>query len=213
MPIPANQYSQQDKTVFSNYTELALSQKFIHAPSLIGNDGYEAGLFKLVLAESPDVKVTADEWDGFNRGTFICPAGTAAEFRHYAGVPVWRYMYNAVFPNTRLPTSSYGQAWHGSELLPLFGTSEVVTKSDSTWQERALGGYMRGAWAQFAHCPKCGLSDSYGWPEYSIETASVIQLGYEDTLSNDFSGLPSLNTSQMVDIGCGSFPYGGSANH
>ena len=81
---------------------------------------------------------------------------------------------------SQLPTS-VGRAWHGAELLPMFGSSEEVTKEDSTWQERSMGTYLRGAWAAFASCPTSGLND-YGWPEYSVNKSTLILLGQNNRM-------------------------------
>ena len=198
-----------NKTVFYNYTELAFEKKFIQKPYLIGNNYFEAGLFILLQAASGS-PLPIEEWLAFDAGEFTCPASTAAIFRSSNDIPTWRYIYKAEFPNIALPTSMR-EAWHGAELLPLFGSSEAVSKQDSTWQERAMGTYMRGAWAAFAHDPTNGLN-IYGWEQYSNTTDSVIQLGFDDTNSTTFSVLPSYNSTENYDVLCPTFPYGGMSN-
>lgn len=196
-----------NKTVFSNYTDLAAAGQFTHVPALIGNNDFEAGLF-ILIAAGTGLNLPLQQWEDFTEGEFGCPASTAAEFRHIAGVPVWRYRYFPVFPNVKLPTD-YDRAWHGAELLPLFGASEEITGEDSTYQERAVGSYLRGAWSSFARCPSTGLTN-YGWPMYSNTTESVLQLG-RNTTTMPYQ-LLSLNSSSAFDGMCGSFPYNGALN-
>ncbi|KAL9059370.1 MAG: hypothetical protein Q9162_001239 [Coniocarpon cinnabarinum] len=198
-----------NKTVFYNYIDLAFQNKYIQKPYLFGNNYYEAGLF-ILLAIGAGENVTMDEWTGFNAGEFTCPESTAAIFRSSSGLPTWRYIYKAEFPNEKLPTSM-DEAWHGAEILPMFGSSEEVSQADSTWQERAMGSYMRGAWAAFAHDPANGLN-VYGWKQYSNVTDSVIQLGFDNTSSTTFSVFPSYNSTGAYNTLCPTFPYGGAAN-
>lgn len=108
------------------------------------------------------------------------------------------------FPNVELPTAT-DRAWHGAEILPMFGSSEDITKQDSTWQERSMGSYMRGAWAAFAACPTQGLTQ-YGWMPYSNTTTSLLQLGFDNPSSLTYNVVPSLNGSAAYDGMCGSFP-------
>lgn len=194
--------------MFENYTQLASQGKFIKKPYLVGNNLYEAGLFSLIAAGSGTV-ISQEQWDDFDRSEFFCPASTAAQFRVNAGLPVWRYVYAPEFPNEVLPTSQ-GKAWHGAELLPMFGSSEQITKQDSTWQERTMGRFMRGAWAAFAACPETGLA-RYGWPNYSNKSETLLQLGFGNVSSNAFSPGPTLNKTDAYDQGCG-FPFLGSPN-
>ncbi len=192
----------QNKTVFYNYTALSEAGKFIKKPSIVGNNDYEAGLF-ILITFSAGINFPQYIWDDFDLGVFTCPASTAAEWRVVADVPVWRYRYFGMYPNIELPPS-VGRAWHGAELLPLFGSSEQVSKMDSTWQERAVGTYLRGAWAAFAACPAFGL-EGYGWSRYSNTTDSMVLIG----VGNDTG--PSFASPSSYDA-CGPFPYGGAAN-
>ena len=198
-----------NKTVFENYTDLALQGQYIQKPYLFGNNYYEAGIFILVAAASGE-QIPQSDWDGFNAGEFTCPETTSAIYRAAAGIPTWRYIYKADFANIAL-TTDRNEAYHGAELLPMFGTSEDVSKVDSTWQERAMGSYMRGAWSAFAHNSSCGLN-VYGWEQYSNMTNSFIQLGFENTTSTSFSVLPSYNSTEAYSPTCGPFPYGGASN-
>ncbi|KAI6796835.1 cholinesterase [Hortaea werneckii] len=198
-----------NKTVFSDYTALAQEGRFIRKPYMTGSNSYEAGLF-ILLTSGGNFTQPASFWETFNQNTFICPATTAAEFRARQNVPAWRYVYNPEFPNQAIPTSM-GVAYHTAEILPMFGTSERTTKQDSTWQERAMGSYMREAWSAFAHNPSSGL-DLAGWRRFDRDTASVNQLGFDPTDSTTFSVLPSFGTTAAYDEGCGMFPFMGTPN-
>ena len=198
-----------NKTVFENYTEKALAGEYIQKPYLFGNNYFEAGLF-ILLGAASGLNLPTDEWIDFDAGEFTCPESTSAIYRSAAGIPTWRYIYKADFPNEALPTDM-GEAYHGAELLPLFGSSEAVSLQDSTWQERAMGTYLRGAWAAFAHDPSCGLN-IYGWEQYSNTTTSFLQLGYDNVSSTTFSVYPTYNTTDAYDSMCGPFPYGGALN-
>lgn len=190
-------------TVFENYTARNLAGMYAQRPAIVGNNDYEAGLFELIEAGA-GVSIPEDTWLYFDLGVFTCPASAAAGLRAQAGLPVWRYRYFGMYPNLELPTST-GKAWHGAELLPLFGTSQEVTKTDSTWEERAVGDYLRGAWSAFARCPESGLA-GYGWPLYKRGEATEVLIG----MGNDT--VPSFAKPEVYDTTCGSFPYGGAAN-
>ncbi|KAB8338713.1 hypothetical protein FH972_021658 [Carpinus fangiana] len=184
-----------DKTVFANYTQRHLDGKYIKKPILAGNNNYEAGLFKLIAAGAGQT-LSEDAWFSFDQNIFTCPAAKVAGFRHAQNVPVWRYYNSGMFENIKLPTNNLTSAWHGAELLPLFGSSEEVTQTDSSYVERQYGSYLRGAWAAFAACPESGLS-SYGWPEYDPEEQTVILLG-----ASNKTVIPEYALPKDIDIGC-----------
>lgn len=190
--------------VFENYTARAEAKQFIQVPAIVGNNDYEAGLFILIAAGGGGAPISQVIWDDFDLGVFTCPASAAAGLRRQAGLPAWRYRYFGMYPNLELPTST-GRAWHGAELLPMFSSSEEVTRMDSTWQERSVGAYMRGAWAAFARCPETGLV-GYGWPLYEMDqpTEVIIGMGNDTTVS--------FANPAVYDTTCGPFPYGGAAN-
>lgn len=84
------------------------------------------------------------------------------------GVPVWRYLFNASFPNTQLAPDM--MAYHGSEIPIVFGTypggpvnaltqtseGRLRTNVPPTAQEVSLSRSMQSAWATFSKCPTCG---------------------------------------------------------
>jgi acetylcholinesterase len=80
-----------------------------------------------------------------------CPTELLARQIQNTSVPVWRYIYNATFPNLS-PAEGLG-AFHSSEIPMVFSTYNVSTANA---QQYALSDYMRGAWASFAKNPKKG---------------------------------------------------------
>ena len=84
------------------------------------------------------------------------------------GVPVWRYLFNASFPNTQLGPDM--MAYHGSDIPIVFGTypggpvnaltsaplGRQRTNIPPTAQENSLSWSMQTAWTSFAKCPDCG---------------------------------------------------------
>ena len=88
---------------------------------------------------------------------FQCPAGILAnDSRFSAGLPTWRYFFNATFPNTQ-PYPGAG-VWHGSELPLVWGT---YPRANATNEERNLSAAMQTAWASFAKNPVAGP----GWDQ------------------------------------------------
>ena len=192
-------------TVFANYTERALAGKYIRKPTLTGNCNYEAGLFILITAAANQF-LPQSQWDAFDQRIFTCPASTAAQYRAEQHVPTWRYFYSGMFPNVLIPTVNLSQAYHTAELPVLFGTSQEASRTDSTWHERALGDYMRGAWATFAAYPEHGLNTLYGWPYYSAKNQTLVLLGQNNQTVAAY-GYPKQADSTCV------YPYGGASNY
>ncbi|KAG0649049.1 Cholinesterase [Hyphodiscus hymeniophilus] len=144
--------------IFSNYSERTPAS----VPLLIGNNNYEAGLFRTEFALD---NVTYPDlfWDDFNIQEFTCPAGIRANASVAAKNPTWRYRYFGVFPD--MAVSSEAGAWHASEVPVLFDT--VPEDPTPTTEEISIGNYMRGAWAAFAKDPAKGLTTyGEGWPMY-----------------------------------------------
>lgn len=73
--------------------------------------------------------------------------------------PVWRYRYDASFPNTELfPNAG---AYHSSEIPYVWGTYPLENDlGPATPTQVALSKYMQGVWAGFAKNPSAGP----GWP-------------------------------------------------
>lgn len=74
--------------------------------------------------------------------------------------PVWRYRYDASFPNLELfPNAG---AYHSSEIPSVFGTYPLSNKlGEVTPTQVELSKYMQGVWAGFAKDPSGGP----GWPK------------------------------------------------
>lgn len=157
-----------NKVVFDDYKNRSAAGRFIKKPYLVGNNDYEAGLFRFLAPQQPDIA-----WAIFNLGIFTCPAADAALSRALYGVPIWRYRYYGEFPNLRLTLNPNSGAWHASEVFQIFQTAENVTGASNTPEETAISKYLQGAWAAFAKNPASGLSGgSYKWPQYNPNSES-----------------------------------------
>ena len=84
---------------------------------------------------------------------FQCPAAHVANDSFAAGIPTWRYYYNATFANTQ--TFPDLGVYHSSEIPLVFGTYPQV---NATAEEMRLSEYMQTAWATFAKNPTGGPS-------------------------------------------------------
>lgn len=154
-----------NETAFGEYTSLTESGAFAQVPRLHGSNTDEGGSFALDFALLGLVLPPA-YWDWHTLAFFGCPTAASAEGLAQAApdVPSWRYMYAADYPNMRLTENPSLGAYHGAELNPLFGTSELLGGRD-TPAEAAMGKYMRAAWAAFAKDPVAGLAgEGFGWP-------------------------------------------------
>jgi cholinesterase len=152
--------------VFANYTLQTPAQ----IPLLIGNNDYEAGLFRTEFALE-GLYFSDTFWDDFTLASFTCPAAIRANASIAHGIPTWRYRYLGVWPDLAL--SSEAGAWHGAEIPLLFNTAPTVP-APSQYQVN-FAAYMRGAWVAFAKDPKGGLG-AYGWPGYSVEGETLVLL-------------------------------------
>ena len=213
-----------NKVIFIDYPQRAATGQYIQKPYLIGNNDYEAGLFKIVAAESnttlPDLA-----WAIFNLASFTCPAADTALARSLR-VPTYRYRYFGEFPNTRLTLNPSSGAWHGSEIGVVWQTESDVSGEADTAAEASISTYLSGAWAAFARNPDIGLSlTPYEWPRYNAMSDTLIRLAYnnETTASyispvtydiacpvleavlaqvpGGFAGLASANTSTLALLG------------
>lgn len=98
----------------------------------------------------------------FTDFTFTCPAAIAFNDTHQAGIPAYRYYYNATFPNLQ-PIQGLG-VWHSSEVAIVFGT---YPQKGATTEQKILSKYMQTAWARFAKDPIQG--PGWGsWPEVGV---------------------------------------------
>lgn len=104
---------------------------------------------------------------------YVCPTSLVTAQTVSLGIPVWRYYFNATFPNTDVATNrsypvvdGYG-AYHSAEIPIVWGT---YSTGNATANEVALSKVMQKAWADFAKDP---YGDGPGWPRYDGGSASV----------------------------------------
>lgn len=163
-----------DVTVFSNYSE----RKPANVPILIGNNDFEAGIFRAELAQR-GFNLTEDLWKYFDLQEFTCPCSDRANSSLAANVPTWRYRYMGVFPNLAI-TPDAG-AWHGAEVPIILNT---LPPGPVSQEEIDVGNYMRGGWVAFARDPKDGLT-KYGWPQYDPTQDTLIRIGNENKVGSN----------------------------
>lgn len=203
-----------DNTViFANYSQ----RKPANLPTLIGNNDYEAGLFRTEFALT-GVTLSDTFWTDFNLQEFTCPCSDRANASLAINSPIWRYRYMGVFPNLAL--STFSGSWHASELPLLFNT--VPKNIPSTAEENSTAQYIRGAWSKFAKDPHNGLTD-FGWPRYDPTQDTLVRIAYNNTdgpnLINPyrydadcpFFNVSSLDPSKFTnypDLGAGVTPTG-----
>ncbi|KAJ3557787.1 hypothetical protein NP233_g11658 [Leucocoprinus birnbaumii] len=170
---------QDNITIFSDTAARAAAGNFLKVPLLVGSTQNEGDIFVVgaellsPLASAPPF-VTELAADLETHLGFTCPAGANALNRLGAGVPTWRYQYQAVFRD--ISTRPDLRAWHASELPIVFGTYNQSTAIPKTQDEIALSRYMQSAWVAFARDPQKGLSN-FGWPAYNPTSQSLVQLG------------------------------------
>ena len=168
-----------NKTVFANYAQRAATGQYIQRPYLIGNNDYEAGLFKIVAAAS-NTTLSDLAWAIFNLASFTCPTSDAALARSFR-VPTYRYRYFGEFPNARLTLNPSSGAWHGSEIGLIWQTETSVSGEADTSSEASISTNLSGAWSAFARNPDTGLSQPpYGWPTYDATGNTLIRLAYNN---------------------------------
>ncbi|OBT56470.1 hypothetical protein VE04_02953 [Pseudogymnoascus sp. 24MN13] len=202
IPITTNPYGSKSffpnndgKTVFSDYYELARTGKFIKVPLLIGNTDDETAYHRIMAdVFAPSYGYGQTNYDNERRNYFTCPASERARHTADLGVPTWRYGYFGDFKDARLTTAAHARAYHGSDVLLIFGT-ELVPGVKQDADELKLAKYARGALAAFARNPKTGLK-TYGWPQYNPKTKSLVQLG-KDNKVGAFAVTPA-----AFDTGC-----------
>lgn len=119
---------------------------------------------------------------------YTCLTSTIANTLNSAGLKVWRYFFNASFPNNR-PFPSAG-AWHTSEINLVFGT--YPRNNQTTVQQIMLSKHMQQSWADFAKNPQGGP----GWARVRNGPGELHIFG-----SNGTSGTGSVK-AESVDGVC-----------
>ncbi|KAF1816769.1 alpha/beta-hydrolase [Eremomyces bilateralis CBS 781.70] len=158
-----------EKTIPSGLAARAARGEFVKRPMLVGNVNNEGAS------------------SGTQPGSLVsllrnCPSSAAARARRAAGVPAWRYLYAGEFPNQSLGPAfaNVSGAWHGAEIALIFGNTGLGDNGPDTENETKLIKKIRAAWTGFAKDPVRGLS-KLGWPQYDLQTESVIVIGGRDS--------------------------------
>lgn len=167
-----------NQTRFSNHTDLQARGLFARIPTIYSSCNNEGAT--LVSYKETGVNQTAA--DRITLSLATCPGAAASAARVNYGVPVWRTRYFGEWPNLN-PLSWLG-AYHSSDIPMIFGTSDL--RGPDTAAEAATSKYYQTAWATFAKDPVGGLV-KYGWPTYSPEGQTLVELGLNGTTSAVFT--------------------------
>lgn len=104
---------------------------------------------------------------------YLCPTSMIAAQTASLGIPIWRYYFNATYPNTDITTdrsypvvNGYG-AYHSAEIPIVWGTYSSV---NATSDQIALSKVLQKAWADFAKDP---YGHGPGWPSYESGLGSA----------------------------------------
>ncbi|KAF8887754.1 carboxylesterase [Infundibulicybe gibba] len=165
-------------TIFADTAARSAAGNFLHVPLLVGSTAQEGDIF-LVSAELTALGTTLPSLttglsDLMTQSMFTCHASGTASDRVKAGVPTWRYQYQAIFPD--ISSRSDLRAYHASEIPIVFGTYNSSTFAPPTPVEVVFSKFVQGAWVSFARNPSKGLTD-IGWTQFNPNTATVAQLG------------------------------------
>jgi len=133
----------------------------------------------------------------FTEFFFQCPDALFSNASAAAGIPTWRYYFNASFPNTQ--TFPDAGVFHFSEISIVFRTYPAA---NATAQEYALGSFMQNSWSDFAKNPVGGP----GWNAVGTGIAYG-GAGDEDlgALGANGSGGVTVIQQNAVDYRCGIF--------
>ncbi|KAH9907519.1 Alpha/Beta hydrolase protein [Xylariomycetidae sp. FL2044] len=131
---------------------------------------------------------------------FTCAISRVAGATMELGLPVWRYVFNATFPDTEDP--GYG-VYHSADVPLVFGTYDASTAGAD---EVALSRAMQTAWADFAKDP---FGKGPGWTR-AAAAAAAAGSGANGTYAVAALGSPGRNrtgaaviSSSLVDANCG----------
>lgn len=120
-----------------------------------------------------------------------CPIATLANDSSTVGIPTWRYLFNASFPNNELFPGS--GAYHSSEIQFVFGTYE---RENATGFEREVSQAMQKAWADFAKDPFSGP----GWD--GVPAIGVFGDGVKVGMSAEGKQPLRAASSDIIDSRC-----------
>ncbi|THC88075.1 hypothetical protein EYZ11_012476 [Aspergillus tanneri] len=136
------------------YVRLGLTGSFARVPVLMGitdNEGDGA----LNWSEKGVNKTLSDI---LTTTYFNCPMSMEASFRAKHQVPVWRYRYMGVFPTVTF--YPWVRSYH----------------QEPEWYEVDASNYLQSTWAAFIESPTDGLSRKMGWPRYSPNDTTLVEL-------------------------------------
>jgi carboxylesterase type B len=109
---------------------------------------------------------------------FNCPTRDAVDARFKLKVPVWRYRFMAVFPNSQIYPDT--GAYHSIDCPTVFGTTgRNVQKMPNTLEQDKFVTNVMTAWAAFAKDPENGLQ-ALGWPKYNPESKLILPILHVD---------------------------------
>ena len=201
----------------TNLTKFLNSQFGVTVPNLVPiiEAAFPVGS-TVGVNDSYDIISATDTLFNFQCGQALWANETAAQ-----GVPVWRYFFDAAFPNWS-PLSGLLGIYHSSELPLVFGSQSastplllhlliktaypggpvvpltsgpsglIPTNLPPTAQQEALSSFMNGAWAKFAKNPMAGP----GWN--ALGTFGGVDIGALG--SNGSSGVTVI--SEAIDTQC-----------
>lgn len=107
--------------------------------------------------------------------TYTCTTSAIAHSAVVAGHKVWRYYFNASFPNNQpIPGA---KAWHTSEIPLVFGT--YPRDNLTTIRQIRLSQTMQQAWGNFAKSPESGP----GWTALGTSTNNIRSFNADDSVS------------------------------
>ncbi|KAF5385607.1 hypothetical protein D9757_006786 [Collybiopsis confluens] len=192
-------------TVFADTKTRAASGNFLKVPMLTGTTANEGDII-VAVAELELLGITVqpvlDILSSIYTMQTSCPVAETAAYRIAAGGIVFRYEYQAVFPN--LSPIPQLRAYHTSEIPLVFGTYNHSTlSSPSTENEIILSETIQRAWVLFARDPKGGLLREMGWPGYDLQRPTIATLGnYKNA-----TGWGLEAPSPGIDLLCGNLTF------
>lgn len=164
------------------------------------NSSIIAGLTSRILAAYPNNPspgpVNQQLTNIYTDLIFDCTVKLVSEETANAGIPSWRYYYNASFPNTDLYLGS--APYHSSEITEVFGT---YPRSGATPFQIRLSRDIQKAWADFARNPAGGP----GWP--SIPKIAVIGAGVRPGGENNGTGKSTITVQDPTSTDDKCFLY------
>lgn len=165
-----------NRTVWANRTERALSGNFIRKPAIIGTTVNEWAPFLPYNRTFGPNQTAADE--GTLR-VFLCPSVLTTHERYTGGnATTFRYLYGGNFSN--IAPRWWQSAYHSADLPLVFGTHGIA-RANSTPFEAAVSRQMQDYYLAFAKDPENGLPAKgwYGYEGKSDGESALFGWGHE----------------------------------